>query len=98
MFVGPLVVPVFDRVFLSQRESWPVFGQQDSAEIGMALELNTEHIVRFALHPVSAGPDAGHTGTRIALRKRSLDPESSVVRNGIQVDDQVEFLVFALGP
>ena len=53
-----------DRVGLQERMALPVVGQQDAAQIGMAVEPHAEHVVALALHPVRRrGTPARATGT-----------------------------------
>src|SRR5215813_7338570 len=48
------------RVVLAQRKAFPVFGHQQTTEIGMAVEDDTEEIPDFAFEPVGRRPDVGH--------------------------------------
>src|SRR5436305_15016134 len=55
----PADAVVFQRKFviLSQRVPFPVFGTQNSPQVGMIGEIDSHQIVRFALVPVGDGPD-----------------------------------------
>src|SRR5690349_23081612 len=60
----PAVVLLEDGILLAQRESFPLFGQKDAPHIGMAGELDAEHVEHLALEPVGPGVD-GHRGLRL---------------------------------
>src|SRR5947209_7669728 len=52
VFPHPPVVLLKNPVVLAQRVSLPLFGQQDAPHVGVAGELDTEHVEDFALQPV----------------------------------------------
>src|SRR6476659_3500055 len=53
----PALVLLDQAVLFSQRETLPLFGEKDAAHVGVALELDAEHVEDFALHPVCGGVD-----------------------------------------
>ena len=69
VFLHPGVVLLQDVVVLAQREALPLVRQQDALQVGMAGELDAEHVVDFALQPVGRGPDAHHARRRIRRRR-----------------------------
>jgi hypothetical protein len=46
----------------------PIFGQQNSTEVGMSIEDNSKEIERLSFMPVSGAPHTGHSlNVRIVL-------------------------------
>src|SRR5947207_13836941 len=52
VLLHPSVVLFQYAVVLAQRETFPFLGQKDAPHIGVAGELDAEHVVRLALQPV----------------------------------------------
>src|SRR5687768_13372203 len=59
MSLGPGVFNELKRIIFSERMPLPVRRQKYSSQVGMVVEIDTEEIVDFALHPVCRGPNAG---------------------------------------
>src|SRR5580704_11324205 len=55
--LNPLVVLLQDAVILAQRMAFPTVGQQNAFQVGVAIELDAEHVEDFALQPVRSRPD-----------------------------------------
>src|SRR5437868_2391646 len=98
MLVGPLVVAIFDRILLTQGVPRPILGQQNSAQIGMAAELHSEHIEDLALHPVGADPDVRYRRALVAIRERYFYPDSPVIGNRIKEQHNLKLLTGSLRP
>src|SRR5215472_3579525 len=62
----------------------------------MAVELNAEHVVGFALQPVSRRPEGNNRGDVLAVGDPRFDAYSLIFGEGIKNPDDVE-LFFALG-
>src|ERR1035437_8669536 len=52
VFPNPAIVLLQNSVVLAQRIPLPLFRQQDAAHVGMAFELDPEHVEDRALQPV----------------------------------------------
>src|SRR5437867_13343171 len=88
----PAIVLLDDGVIFAQRESFPLFGQKDAAHIGMARELDAEHVEHLALEPVGAGVDV-HRGLLLcAIRAHGLHAHTLIAREAGQAVDQSEAL------
>src|SRR6185503_20893225 len=57
VLICPLVVTILNRIFFAKRMAGPVGRKQDAPEVRVTIELDSEHIVYLALHPVCAYPD-----------------------------------------
>lgn len=66
---------------------------QHTAEIGMAGEEDTKHVVHFTFVPESAVEEAGHTGYGLCLVAVRLDADTRVVADTEHVVDNLESLV-----
>src|SRR5262245_13185924 len=58
MLTHPFHILKADVVILAQRETDPVFRQQDAPKIGMVRVTDAEHVVDLAFQPVRRGPNA----------------------------------------
>src|SRR5262252_2929620 len=52
VLLNPAIVLLNDGVVFPQRMPLPLFRQQHAAHVGMALELDAEHVEHFAFQPV----------------------------------------------
>src|ERR1043166_4498549 len=57
----------FERIVLALRMPLPVLRHENAAAIGMAREVDAEHVEHFTLEPVGGGPDAADRGERLVL-------------------------------
>src|SRR4029077_15599594 len=64
VFLYPALVLLEYSVVLTQREALPLVGHQDAPHVGVSRELDTEHVVDFALQPVGRQVDA-YSGFRL---------------------------------
>src|SRR5215469_1907009 len=62
MLIGPFIIAILNRILFAKRMAGPVRRQQYPPEIGMALELNPEHVIGFAFHPIGPIPYRCNTG------------------------------------
>src|SRR5262245_61684583 len=69
----PAIVLLNQAVFLAQREAFPLLGEENSAHVGVALELDAEHVEDLAFQPVRGGVDGGGGGRLEAVGDRGLD-------------------------
>src|SRR5882762_7195752 len=53
----PALVLLNQAVLFAQREAFPLLGKQDSAHVGVAFELDAEHVEDLAFQPVGGGVD-----------------------------------------
>src|SRR4029453_17274715 len=58
----PSLVLLDQAVLFTQREALPLLREKDPAHVGMAVELDAEHVEDLALHPVCGGVDGGGGG------------------------------------
>src|SRR3954469_8455351 len=86
------------RIVLALREPLPVVGHQDPAPIGMAGEIDAEHVVDLALEPVGGRPDAGDGGHGGVLAGADLDPHTMAVARRVEAVDEIEPPLFARRP
>src|ERR1035441_1444763 len=94
VFPNPSVVLLKNTVILAQRVPLPLLGHEDAAHIGVAFELDAEHVEDLALQPVGRQVHA-HRGFQLeAFGNISLDPHALVPREAVDHVDHVE----ALGP
>ena len=78
------------REVASQRMTFKLRMRQNAAQIRMALELNSEHVERFALRPVRALPHIDDAVDRgILAGHRRLDAHAMFVRKRKQMIDHV---------
>src|SRR5512143_2506444 len=69
----PGLVLQLDVVVFAQGMATPVVRQQNASQVGMAGELDAEHIEDLPFEPVSGHPDAGDRGRHFVLRHAALD-------------------------
>src|SRR5438034_1096296 len=62
VLLHPPVVLLDEAVFLSQRMAFPLLREKDAAHIGVAFELDAEHVEDFPLQPVCGGVHGGGRG------------------------------------
>src|SRR3954451_15821048 len=79
-----------ERIILALREPLPVVGHQDPAPIGMAGEVDAEHVVDLALEPVGGRPDAGARRHRVVLAGADLDPHTMAVARRVEAVHEIE--------
>src|ERR1700723_716276 len=82
--LDPLIVLLEDAVILAQRMSLPAVGQQNSLHVGMAVKLDAEHIVNFALQPVGPRPDGNGTWNALAVPYLCCHTNALVTCVGVQ--------------
>src|SRR5215467_14330403 len=76
----PAVVLFDDGVLFAQRESFPLFWKEDAPHIGMAHELDAEHVEHLAFEPVGASVDV-HCGLRsFTIRDHGLYADALIAR------------------
>src|ERR1051325_2613188 len=80
----------FERIVLALRESLPVLRHQNAAAVGMAREIDAEHVPDFALEPVRRRPQSGHRRYRIVFADDRLHPDAVAVHRRIQDVDDVD--------
>ena len=81
-----------DPVILAQRIALPLFGQQDAAHIGVAGELDAEHIEHFALQPIGGQVHGHGGGWAVAVRDHGLHAHALVARKAVQDVNHIETL------
>src|SRR5579872_1832569 len=52
----PLMILLQNPVILAQRKALPSVRQQNPLHVRMPIELNSEHVIHFALQPVACRP------------------------------------------
>ncbi len=77
-------------IFLAQRKSLPFLGQQDAAHVGMARELDSEHVEHLALQPVRARVYIHCRRGLRTIRDHGLHPHALVAREAVENVDQLE--------
>src|SRR5215472_12088624 len=88
----PAVVLFDDGVLFAQRESFPLFWKEDAPHIGMARELDAEHVEHLAFEPVGASVDV-HCGLRsFTIRDHGLYADALIAREAVYDVDQIEAL------
>src|ERR1051325_2521172 len=75
----------------------PVLRQEYAARIRVALERDAEEVVSLPLHPVRRGPYGRDALDPFVARAR-LQSHALVLRSRVEVVDDLEGLLFALGP
>src|SRR4030067_2425238 len=78
------------RVVLPEREPLPFLRHEYSPEIRVPIKADAEHIEYFTFVPIGGAPDGGHTGHRLTLFNRHLQPDSPLVLKGIEMVDHLE--------
>src|SRR5229473_8008610 len=79
------------QVVLTQRMALERIVHQDAAQIGMALEYDSEHVEAFALEPVSRAPVPDHaTHPRVGGVHANFDPEAMAEGERIQMIDDLK--------
>jgi hypothetical protein len=73
------------RKVLAQRMSHPIIGHQDTAQVGMPLEHNAEHIIHFTLGEVRRGVNLDHRRDAFVLRHAHFQEQSRKGAERIQV-------------
>src|ERR1035441_7526436 len=92
VFPNPTVVLLKNTVIFAQRVPLPLLGHEDAAQIGVAFELDAEHVEDLALQPVGRQVHA-HRGFQLeAFGNTSLDPHPFVPREAVDHVDHVETL------
>src|SRR5215472_7707579 len=80
-----------DRIVLSQRVAFPSLWHQNTPQVGMVPELDTEQIEDFPLVPVRAAPHRGHRFDRwIRARQPAFQAQPLVSLDRIQMVDHFE--------
>src|SRR5580704_5158899 len=97
VFTHPGGVLLQNVVILAQRMSFPFIRKQNALQSRMAFEDDAEHVVAFALEPISCGPDLDRTRYRLVLSRMRFQAQALIFRKGVENEDDVEAL-FALGP
>ena len=84
-----------EDVIFSKRESHPVIGQEDSAEVGVAIKKNAEKVEGFAFLPVGGGPEVRDGGKIRVVGSGGVDfyRESVLKIKTPEVVDDAELLV-----
>src|SRR5207344_1255012 len=91
-------VLVADRVLLAKRVPWPIGGEQNSPQVGMAFKQDPEHVVNLALHPVRSRPDCGDRWARFAVNYRQLQTHSAVLGDRVKEQNYIELLALPIRP
>src|SRR3990172_1980734 len=87
----PFAEVALQRVILPEGMPFPVLGQQDPAEIGVAGEGDAEQVVTLPLVPVRSVPDRHDTvDLWVALGDLGLDPDCVPVADGIELVHHLE--------
>src|SRR5688572_5409876 len=74
----PSIVLLDDAVLLAQRIALPLLRHQDTAHVGMAFELDSEHVEHLALEPVRRQVDTHGRVWLHAVGNRSLHAHAIV--------------------
>src|SRR5262249_61809838 len=74
IFPHPAIVLLNQAVLLTQRESLPLLGQQDTPHVGVPGELDAEHVEDFAFEPIGCGVYGSSGGGVRALRDGGVCP------------------------
>src|ERR1044072_4894992 len=77
--------------------SVPVLRQEQTPQVWMVVEGHAEEVVSLALHPVGRGPDGGDA-LYPGLARVGLDAHAHVLRDRVEVIDDLERRLLALGP
>src|SRR5690606_29488635 len=80
-----------DGMVLAQRVALPVLGHEDPGQVGMADELDPEHVVHLALEGLGPGVDLEQRRAR-RIVARHLDPQAEPLAGGVrqQADHDLE--------
>ena len=83
---GELHRLIAQGIVLAERVALPIVGQENAAQLWVALELHAEEVVGFPLVPIGSGPDGGHTvDRRRVTRQRRLEPQPVVVFQRVEL-------------
>src|SRR5450755_4953733 len=91
--LNPLFILLQNTVVLAQRVPLPAVGKKNALQVGMAVELNPEHIEDLSLQPVGGAPDRDAGRDRSAVGDLRLDPHPLVARKRIKDPNQIELLL-----
>src|ERR1700747_1314649 len=80
VFAHPGLILLQNVVILPQRIALPLFRQQQTLQVRMALKDDAEHVVHFPLQPIGGRPDAFHSCHRLVFPKQRLDTEALILR------------------
>src|SRR5436190_20073289 len=69
----PALVLLNQAVLFAQREALPLLGKQDTAHVGVAFELDAEHVEDLAFQPICSGMHGRGGGRFEAIGDRGLD-------------------------
>src|SRR5215469_3221626 len=86
VFFHPSRILLDDVVILAQRITLPSLGQQNSSQIRVARENNSEHVKGFTLQPIGRRPDARDARHLFTVGRVRLYTESLIFREGIKVE------------
>src|SRR5208282_895137 len=89
----PLLVLLQNAVILAQGVAFPAVGQKDALQIGMSVELNSEHVINFALQPVGGRPDRDARRDGSAVGDLRLHAYPLIARERIEYPYDVELLL-----
>src|ERR1039457_4399310 len=92
----PLIVLLQDAVVFAQGMALPTVGQENALQIGMAVELDAEHVEDFPLQPVGGCPDGNGAGKALAIGDLRFHTDAFIARERVQHPEHVELLL-ALG-
>src|SRR5436309_15975824 len=89
------VVPIvpLGGVFLSQRMSLPLVGEQNAPQVRVPFEGNPQKIEGLPLMPVGSAPDLGNAGCRLQIRDPNLQVDAMAMRDGEEVVTHLEALL-----
>ena len=93
----PSGCPLRGWCVLAQREPGPFVRQEDAAQIGVAIELHSEHIEDLAFQPVRRGVQVHAAAGAFAILDPDLHADALIAGKAIQHMDDIEGC-FALGP
>src|SRR5262249_28650430 len=78
VLLHPAVVLLDEAVLFSEREALPLFGEKNAAHIGVAFELDAEHVEHLTLEPVGRRVNRGGGGRFGLIGDGGLDADPLV--------------------
>src|SRR5215475_11134627 len=90
IFPHPAIVLLNQAVLLTQRESLPLLGQQDTPHVGVPGELDTEHVEDLAFEPIGCGVHGGGGCGLHAVADGGLEPDPLIAGEAVEDIEQVE--------
>src|SRR6516162_6591712 len=84
VFLHPALILLENSVVLAQRIALPLVRQQYAPHVGVSRKFDSEHIVDFALQPVSRQVDSNRRLRLIPIGNIDLHAHAFVAREAIQ--------------